>query len=208
MRELWVLHTRTHTHATIPPLHTPHSPKSSNDLRAEIFGSRSISILILILIFIYLRYVLISSLSLLIAGGAAGTIEVLCMYPLDVVKTRMQLASGATTGPKTVFGTLRHIAASEGVGNLYRGIISPILAEAPKRACKFASNEQYKKLFAKANGDMTTFRLYLAGASAGATEAFVNTPFEVVKVRMQAKENLAVRIELELGLSQQLRAAS
>jgi solute carrier family 25 2-oxodicarboxylate transporter 21 len=30
----------------------------------------------------------------------------------------------------------------------------------------------------------------LAGASAGVTECAVNTPFEVVKVRMQAKENL------------------
>jgi hypothetical protein len=116
------------------------------------------------------------------------------MYPLDVVKTRMQLASGATAAgaPKSVFATLRHIAQTEGTANLYRGIISPILAEAPKRACKFASNEQYKKLVARADGSHTALRLYIAGAMAGATEAFVNTPFEVVKVRMQSKENLAV----------------
>jgi solute carrier family 25 2-oxodicarboxylate transporter 21 len=43
---------------------------------------------------------------------------------------------------------IRTIIAEEGAGNLYRGIISPILAEAPKRALKFSSNEQYKKLLA------------------------------------------------------------
>jgi hypothetical protein len=42
--------------------------------------------------------------------------------------------------------------------------MSPVLAEAPKRAIKFASNEQYKKLLADETGKMTTFRSAIAGA--------------------------------------------
>lgn len=60
--------------------------------------------------------------------------------------------------------TFKIMIAEEGAGNLYRGIMSPILAEAPKRAIKFASNEQYKKLLADEKGQMTTIRSAIAGA--------------------------------------------
>jgi len=127
----------------------------------------------------------------LIAGGAAGLVEILVMYPLDVVKTRLQLQHGK--GKYTsVLQTFRTIIAEEGASNLYRGIASPILAEAPKRAIKFSSNEQYKKFLADSRGKVTTLGASIAGAGAGATEAFINCPFEVVKVRMQAPDALGL----------------
>ena len=39
-------------------------------------------------------------------------------------------------------GTFRDILTKEGALTFYRGISSPILAEAPKRAVKFSTNEQ------------------------------------------------------------------
>lgn len=122
-----------------------------------------------------------------IAGGSAGVMEIMCMYPTDLVKTRQQLAAGKGASIVQVF---RDIIREEGFRNLYRGISSPLLAEAPKRAIKFSSNEKYKQLFAGPNGEIEWYRKSAAGAAAGATECVVNTPFEVVKVRMQAKENL------------------
>mmetsp|Transcript_49633 Transcript_49633/g.124800 ORF Transcript_49633/g.124800 Transcript_49633/m.124800 type:complete len:282 (+) Transcript_49633:93-938(+) len=121
-----------------------------------------------------------------VAGGAAGTCEVVATYPLDVVKTRAQLATGRTPG---IWATLRNIATTEGPLGLYRGIAAPIMAEAPKRACKFACNEIYKGLYAREDGTLTLPRTFAAGASAGVTEALINCPFELVKVRLQAKEN-------------------
>eukprot|EP01087_Luapelamoeba_hula_P020296 TRINITY_DN690_c0_g2_i1.p1 TRINITY_DN690_c0_g2~~TRINITY_DN690_c0_g2_i1.p1 ORF type:complete len:277 (+),score=47.34 TRINITY_DN690_c0_g2_i1:304-1134(+) len=120
------------------------------------------------------------------------------MYPLDVVKTRLQLqvtkqaATAVATGVEpvlytSVFGCFKHIIKTEGVGRLYRGIASPILAEAPKRAVKFSTNETYKSLFSFIPD--AQLRAVAAGASAGITEAFVNCPFEVVKVRMQARQS-------------------
>mmetsp|Transcript_13125 Transcript_13125/g.19821 ORF Transcript_13125/g.19821 Transcript_13125/m.19821 type:complete len:295 (+) Transcript_13125:34-918(+) len=132
-----------------------------------------------------------------LAGGAAGTIEILCMYPLDVAKTRLQLLKNAVSGARvraTTATVLREIYQSHGAAGLYRGIASPIFAEAPKRASKFAFNEAYKTAFAHKNPDGTSYHtfatLYAAGASAGISEGFINCPFEVVKVRMQAKENI------------------
>lgn len=72
---------------------------------------------------------------------------------------------------------------------LYRGIASPILAEAPKRAMKFSMNEQYKKFFSDASGRLSGLGYAAAGCCAGMTEAVVNCPFELVKVRMQARSN-------------------
>ena len=61
----------------------------------------------------------------------------------DVVKTRMQLQTKvAVAGQdhyKGMFDAFRKIIASEGAGRLYRGLIPPLMLEAPKRAVKFAA---------------------------------------------------------------------
>ena len=120
-----------------------------------------------------------------IAGGTAGIVEILVMYPTDVLKTRAQLATEKLTMVKAV----KDIMAKEGFGTFYRGIISPIFAEAPKRAIKFSTNETYKQWFADSTGKVSNLGATGAGALAGVTEAFFNCPFEVVKVRMQSKES-------------------
>ncbi|ETI25576.1 hypothetical protein G647_02350 [Cladophialophora carrionii CBS 160.54] len=72
-------------------------------------------------------------------------------------------------------------------GRLYRGIAVPILMETPKRAVKFSSNDiftrQYLRWLGVPKVDQTV--ALLAGSSAGAVEAVVVTPFELVKVRLQ-----------------------
>lgn len=72
---------------------------------------------------------------------------------------------------------------------LYRGISAPILMEAPKRATKFAANDEWGKAYRKMFGmpQMTQSLSVLTGASAGATESFVVVPFELVKIRLQDK---------------------
>jgi solute carrier family 25 2-oxodicarboxylate transporter 21 len=90
-------------------------------------------------------------------------------------------------------------------GRLYRGLIPPLMLEAPKRAVKFAANDfwgqTYKKTF-KAD-KMSQSLSVLTGCSAGATESIglsfssswssatlkglraVVVPFELVKIRLQ-----------------------
>lgn len=61
--------------------------------------------------------------------------------------------------------------------------------EAPKRATKFAANDEWGKFYRKALGaeKMNQSLSILTGATAGATEAFVVVPFELVKIRLQDK---------------------
>ncbi|OTA91875.1 hypothetical protein M434DRAFT_396821 [Hypoxylon sp. CO27-5] len=126
------------------------------------------------------------------AGAVAGISEILTMYPLDVVKTRVQLQTGKGTGADSYNGMLdcfQKIVRNEGFSRLYRGITAPILMEAPKRATKFAANDEWGKIYRKAFGveKMNQSLSILTGASAGATESFVVVPFELVKIRLQDK---------------------
>ena len=82
-------------------------------------------------------------------------------------------------------------SVSYSASRLYRGISAPILMEAPKRATKFAANDSwgayYRGLFGveKQTQSLAT----LTGATAGATEAFVVVPFELVKIRLQDRSS-------------------
>jgi len=126
------------------------------------------------------------------AGAIAGVTELLCLYPLDVVKTRIQLQSKASATGLQYNGMVdcfRKIIAQEGAGRLYRGLVPPLMLEAPKRAVKFAANDYwgqtYKKAFRQDN--VTQGLSILTGCSAGATESVVVVPFELVKIRLQDK---------------------
>ncbi|AOW03490.1 uncharacterized protein YALI1_D03221g [Yarrowia lipolytica] len=114
------------------------------------------------------------------------------MYPLDVVKTRMQLqVKGTGEQYSSMVDCLQKIVRNEGFSRLYRGISAPILMEAPKRAVKFAANDEWGKFYRNAFGmpKMTQSLSILTGATAGATESFVVVPFELVKIRLQDKSS-------------------
>jgi len=114
-------------------------------------------------------------------------VEVSLMYPLDLVKTRNQLRKDRSL---SMYQTLREVVKDKGVFGMYRGIISPWMAEAPKRAWKFSMNEHFKTYFITADKKLSNKGAAGAGALAGMSEVIINCPFEVVKVRMQAKENI------------------
>ncbi|CAH0052916.1 unnamed protein product [Clonostachys solani] len=127
----------------------------------------------------------------MVSGAIAGVSEILVMYPLDVVKTRVQLQTGvgASAEYTGMLDCFQKIIRNEGFSRLYRGISAPILMEAPKRATKFAANDEWGKVYRNLFGveKMTQGLSVLTGASAGATESFVVVPFELVKIRLQDK---------------------
>ncbi|XP_059135850.1 mitochondrial 2-oxodicarboxylate carrier [Peromyscus eremicus] len=125
-----------------------------------------------------------------VAGGAAGLTEICLMHPLDVVKTRFQVQRSITDPQsyKSLGDSFRMIFRTEGFFGFYKGILPPILAETPKRAVKFSTFEQYKKLLGSVSlSPGLTFAI--AGLGSGLTEAVVVNPFEVVKVGLQVNRN-------------------
>ena len=129
------------------------------------------------------------------SGAIAGISEILLLYPLDVVKTRIQLqvgkAQAGTSHYTGIIDCFTKIIRNEGPTRLYRGITAPVLMEAPKRAVKFAANDSWGQFYRKQFGvkEMNQSLSVLTGASAGATEAFVVVPFELVKIRLQDKNS-------------------
>lgn len=132
-----------------------------------------------------------------ISGAVAGVTEIITMYPLDgknliklVIKTRFQLQK--TKNEMSILQCFKKIIKDEGVKRLYRGMLAPVIIEAPKRATKFAANEQfggfYRNLFQ--SSDMTQPLSIITGMSAGVTEALIVVSFELVKIRLQDPKNL------------------
>jgi len=123
----------------------------------------------------------------LAAGGCAGAVEVSLMHPLDLVKTRFQKTKSS------IVGTFGEIIRSEGLPSLYKGYLPAILQDAPKRATKFFTFEQYKALFSAEKNKPSAIALAMAGFCSGLTEAFIITPFEVVKVRLQTETVVSLK---------------
>ncbi|MCJ1424553.1 hypothetical protein MMC29_002441 [Sticta canariensis] len=109
---------------------------------------------------------------------------------LHIDRDGSQLQQGKGAGQEGYDGMVdcfRKIIKNEGFSRLYRGISAPILMEAPKRATKFAANDAWGKYYRNLFGvtKMNQQLSILTGASAGATEAFVVVPFELIKIRLQ-----------------------
>uniref|UniRef100_A0A2R5L977 Mitochondrial 2-oxodicarboxylate carrier n=1 Tax=Ornithodoros turicata TaxID=34597 RepID=A0A2R5L977_9ACAR len=130
------------------------------------------------------------------SGGSAGFVEICLMHPLDVVKTRFQVQRNTAPSQeryRSIADCFRRMMRSEGFLAIYKGILPPILAETPKRAVKFFTFEQYKKVFSFGASTPTPVTLSLAGLFAGFTEAIFVNPFEVVKVRLQTDREVVTR---------------
>lgn len=102
------------------------------------------------------------------SGGTAGFIEICIMYPLDLVKTRLQLQATKPKGlgvsdPHYYTGIadcFKKMYKHEGLTSFWKGILPPILVETPVRAAKFLTYEQHKRFFMFGSSTPTTLVRY------------------------------------------------
>ncbi|KAF4512133.1 hypothetical protein G6O67_001312 [Ophiocordyceps sinensis] len=125
------------------------------------------------------------------AGAFAGIAEHTVMYPIDAIKTRMQILSpNATTAYTGVLRSTYQIASCEGFLSLWRGMSSVIVGAGPAHAVYFATYEAVKHAM---GGNQVGVHHPLAAATSGAaatiaSDAFMN-PFDVIKQRMQIQNS-------------------
>lgn len=82
-------------------------------------------------------------------GGLAGSTAALFTTPFDVIKTRLQTqVPGSIMYQKGVLQAFRHIASSEGLGALYRGLIPRLVIYVSQGALFFTSYEFFKQVLA------------------------------------------------------------
>jgi len=135
-------------------------------------------------------------------GAIAGAVGAAVVYPIDLVKTRLQnqrkstaAAAANATGAAEVYyrgpiDCFRQTVAREGVRGLYKGIGPQLIGVAPEKAIKLAVNDLLREAFT--NQDKVTGKqdIYLplevlAGCGAGMSQVMFTNPLEIVKIRLQ-----------------------
>eukprot|EP00882_Tetradesmus_deserticola_P003923 GHRQ01004148.1.p1 GENE.GHRQ01004148.1~~GHRQ01004148.1.p1 ORF type:complete len:311 (+),score=141.45 GHRQ01004148.1:882-1814(+) len=123
-----------------------------------------------------------------LAGAISGVAEGVTIQPLEMLKTRFQINQGAHL---RIIPTVKEIIAEGGVRQLYRGGAPEILGLIPRATAALSTLEFSRRLFRSwHDGQLPAPYAYLSGALCGVTEGVVFAPFQVIKVRLMAKEHL------------------
>lgn len=126
----------------------------------------------------------------MLAGSVAGMVEHMAMFPVDLVKTRMQMVqSSGGSAHRTVYKAFFHIVKKEGPLGLYRGIGAMGLGAGPAHAVYFAAYESLKEHLGGNRSGYHPFAHALAGAGATIASDAVFTPMDVVKQRLQLRHS-------------------
>lgn len=125
----------------------------------------------------------------LCAGMFAGTVSVMCTYPLDL--TRAQLAVLVTNKNKNATGqSIRSVFVTNfnerGLSGLFRGIAPTLLGIMPYSGLAFTINEQSKaKIRDRRKREPTNMEKLQCGALSGLFAQSITYPLEVTRRRMQ-----------------------
>ncbi|KAI6659138.1 Calcium-binding mitochondrial carrier protein Aralar1 isoform X1 [Oopsacas minuta] len=145
--------------------------------------------------------------SLAAVGGCAGATAV---YPIDLVKTRLQNQRGSLAGEimyKNSVDCFIKVVRHEGILGLYRGLLPQLMGVSPEKAIKLTVNDMVRSFMADKNGKITLPGEILAGACAGTSQVIFTNPIEIVKIRLQVAGEMqttarvgAWQIAKDLGL--------
>lgn len=134
----------------------------------------------------------------IVNGGIAGIIGVSCVFPLDLVKTRLQNSKPGPNGERMYTGMMdcfRKTYRAEGYFGMYRGSAVNILLITPEKAIKLAANDFFRHKFTKADGTLPGWRQMAAGGSAGMCQIVVTTPMELLKIQLQDAGRVAAQMK-------------
>ena len=107
-------------------------------------------------------------------GSIAGAFGAFMVYPIDLVKTRMQNQRSARVGQVLYTNSIdcaRKVIKNEGFRGLYSGVLPQLIGVAPEKAIKLTVNDLIRGYFSeKDTGKIWWPHEILAGGSAGACQ--------------------------------------
>uniref|UniRef100_A0AAR5Q5Q0 EF-hand domain-containing protein n=3 Tax=Dendroctonus ponderosae TaxID=77166 RepID=A0AAR5Q5Q0_DENPD len=128
-------------------------------------------------------------------GSIAGAVGATAVYPIDLVKTRMQnQRTGSFIGElmyKNSFDCFKKVIRHEGIFGLYRGLVPQLLGVAPEKAIKLTVNDLVRDKLTDKNGNIPLYGEILSGACAGGSQVIFTNPLEIVKIRLQVAGEIA-----------------
>jgi len=128
----------------------------------------------------------------MMAGALAGITEHSVMFPIDSIKTRMQVFATSQAAIYSGIGNaFTRISSTEGVRALWRGVSSVILGAGPAHAVHFGTYEAIKDLTGgnREGNPNQWLSTSLAGATATVASDALMNPFDVIKQRMQVHQS-------------------
>nr|XP_020452192.1 calcium-binding mitochondrial carrier protein Aralar1-like isoform X2 [Monopterus albus] len=123
-------------------------------------------------------------------GSIAGAAGATAVYPIDLVKTRMQnqRSTGSFVGElmyKNSFDCAKKVLRYEGFFGFYRGLLPQLIGVAPEKAIKLTVNDFVRDKFTTQDDTIPLPAEILAGGCAGASQVIFTNPLEIVKIRLQ-----------------------
>ncbi len=144
-------------------------------------------------------------------GSIAGAVGAFAVYPIDLVKTRMQNQRSASHIGELLYRSsadcFKKVIRHEGFLGLYKGLTVQLIGVAPEKAIKLTVNDFVRDKFNQHHGSLPLYGEVLAGGMAGMCQVIFTNPMEIVKIRMQvageihsqAKRESIGKIVRELG---------
>jgi len=131
-------------------------------------------------------------------GSIAGAFGAFMVYPIDLVKTRMQNQRGADPGQRLYNNSIdcfRKVIRNEGFRGLYSGVLPQLVGVAPEKAIKLTVNDLVRGWFTDKQGTIHWGAEVFAGGAAGGCQVVFTNPLEIVKIRLQVQGEVAKSVE-------------
>jgi solute carrier family 25 (mitochondrial aspartate/glutamate transporter), member 12/13 len=107
-------------------------------------------------------------------GSVAGAFGAFMVYPIDLVKTRMQNQRSTRPGERLYLNSIdcfQKVIKNEGFKGLYSGVLPQLVGVAPEKAIKLTVNDLVRGYFTdKKTGHIETKYEILSGGTAGACQ--------------------------------------
>ncbi|KAJ3227128.1 mitochondrial aspartate-glutamate transporter agc1 [Clydaea vesicula] len=130
-----------------------------------------------------------------VLGSVAGALGASAVYPIDLVKTRMQnQRSSKFVGQilyKNSLDCFVKVFKNEGVKGFYSGLLPQLVGVAPEKAIKLTMNDLVRSKYKQKDGSIPLYAEILAGATAGGSQVVFTNPLEIVKIRLQVQGEAA-----------------
>ena len=127
-------------------------------------------------------------------GSIAGSVGATAVYPIDLVKTRLQNQRSTLVGEvlyKNFWDCLFKVIKWEGYLGLYRGLPPQLVGVAPEKAIKLTMNDFVRDKVVRPDGSYPLWGEILAGGTAGGCQVIFTNPLEIVKIRLQVAGEVA-----------------